>query len=206
GKTLPVFALGQPAQANVKQDTAERIYISRLIGKRNIPELQPGPARIVVRAARPVLYGLRQAESTASRDVQVRLEPPRVEVLSTKHYINLGGSEFIVYRATPTDVESGVRVGGEAYPGFPAAGAGIPGDASTRVAVFALLHDQDINAPIALYARDAAGNEATAAVDHSAFPKPFVKSHIDVDDAFLQRVVPAIVSNTPGLNLSTAPG
>src|ERR671936_203230 len=76
GKTLPVFALGQPAQADVKQDTAERIYISRPIGKRNIPELQPGAARIVVRASRPVLYGLRQAEATALRRVQVPLESP----------------------------------------------------------------------------------------------------------------------------------
>src|SRR5438034_567878 len=84
---------------------------------------------LLVHAARPVLYGVRQAESTASKDVQVRLEPPRVAVLSTKHYVNLGGSEFVVYRATPEDVESGVKVGDISYPGYPASGAGIPADA-----------------------------------------------------------------------------
>ena len=55
-----------------------------------------------------------------THDVTVRLEPPQVAVLSTFHYVNHGGSEFVVYRATPADVESGVRVGNIEYPGFPA--------------------------------------------------------------------------------------
>ena len=116
----------------------------RPVGKTAIPDLQSGPARIVVRASRPVLYGLRDVESTTTRDVQVRLEPPRVAVLSTFHYVNHGGSEFVVYRATPEDVESGVRVGDNEYPGFPASGAGITSDPALRVAFFALLFDQDL--------------------------------------------------------------
>jgi murein DD-endopeptidase MepM/ murein hydrolase activator NlpD len=206
GRSHPVFTLEQPSQATVKQETAERIYIMRPVGKRDIPELQAGPARIVVRAARPVLYGMRQAESEATRDVEVRLDPPRVEILSTFHYINHGGAEFVVYRATPADVESGVRVGDRTYPGFPAAGAGIKADDSTRVAFFALLHDQELNTPIALYARDPAGNEATAALDHRPFPKPFRRSRIEIDNRFLDRVVPAIAATTPAMNISTDPG
>ena len=205
GRSHPVFTLEQPSQATVKQETAERIYIMRPVGKRDIPELQAGPARIVVRAARPVLYGWRQAESEATRDVEVRLDPPRVEILSTFHYINHGGAEFVVYRATPADVESGVRVGDRTYPGFPAAGAGIKADDSTRVAFFALLHDQELNTPIALYARDPAGNEATAALDHRPFPKPFRRSRIEIDNRFLDRVVPAIAATTPAMNISTDP-
>ena len=52
-----------------------------------------------------------RSNPTTTRDVQVRLEPPQASVLSTFHYVNLGGAEFVVYRATPADVESGVRVG-----------------------------------------------------------------------------------------------
>jgi murein DD-endopeptidase MepM/ murein hydrolase activator NlpD len=200
GKSFPVFALGESASAKTQ---ADRLYIMRPIGKAAIPTLQPGPARITVHVARPVLYGLRELSTTGVHDVSVRLEPPRVAILSTKHYINQGGAEFIVYRATPADVESGVRVGTETYPGFPASGAGIPGDASTRVAVFALLHDQDVNAPISVYARDEAGNEATTPVDRVSFPKPFAKSRIEVDDRFLQRVVPSILSNTPDMKVPT---
>ena len=205
GRTLPVFTLEQPSQATVKQETAERIYIMRPVGKRDIPELQAGPARIVVRAARPVLYGMRQAESEAARDVEVRLDPPRVAILSTFHFVNHGGAEFVVYRATPADVESGVRVGDRTYPGFPAAGAGIRGDDSAKVAFFALLQDQELNTPISLYARDPAGNEATAALDHRPFPKPFRRSRIEIDNRFLDRVVPAIAATTPAMNISTEP-
>ncbi len=146
GREFPVFT--QEAQApSATPDPAQRIYVMRPIGKQAIPELQSGPARIVVRAARPVLYGLRQVESTATRDVQVRLEPPRVAVLSTFHFINHGGSEFVVYRATPDDVASGVRVGDKEYPGYPARGAGITADPALRVAFFALLYDQTHERP-----------------------------------------------------------
>ena len=125
----------------------------RPIGKQAIPELQAGPARIVVRASRPVVYGLRQAESTATRDVQVRLDPPRASVVSTFHFINLGGSEFVVYRVSPDDVESGVRVGNIEYTGYPAKGAGISGDPALRVAFFAMLFDQDPRSAVQVFAR-----------------------------------------------------
>ncbi|MSO81958.1 MAG: M23 family metallopeptidase [Acidobacteria bacterium] len=204
-RSYPVFSLAQPAQAGVRQETADRIYIMRPVGKRDVPGLQPGPARIVVRAARPVLYGLREAESEMARDVEVRLEPPRIAVLSTLHYINHGGAEFVVYRATPADVDSGVRVGDQTYPGFPASGAGIQADAATKVAFFALLHVQDLNAPISLYARDQAGNETTAPLEHRAFPKRFARSRIEIDAAFLERIVPAIAATTPDMAISTSP-
>jgi murein DD-endopeptidase MepM/ murein hydrolase activator NlpD len=206
GKSYPLFGLDQRGQSEVRQETPTRLSITRRVGKRDVPQLQAGPARIVVRAARPVLFGLRQAASEASRDVQVRLEPPRVAALSTFHYINQGGAEFVVYRATPTDVDSGVHVGDQTYPGFAATGAGIKGDdAAMRVAFFALLHDQDVNASITLYARDAAGNEMATPLDHRIFPKPFAHSRIEIADQFLQRIVPAIAATTPDMGLSTAP-
>ena len=107
------------------------------------------------------------AESTASHDVQVRLERPQVSIVSSKHYINLGGSEMVVYRATPADVTSGVLVGDLEYPGYPASGAStIEGvkfdDPSLRIAFFALRYDQDLKTPIRLFARDEAGNTARA--------------------------------------------
>jgi murein DD-endopeptidase MepM/ murein hydrolase activator NlpD len=206
GNRHVVFALDQANGQGAPKDAAGRISVTRIIGKAEWPDLQAGPARVVVRAARPVLRGLRQAASEAVRDVQVRLEPPRVEVVSTFHFINQGGAEFVVYRATPSDVESGVRVGQVSYPGFPAAGARIRGDNSTRVAFFALLHDQDPNAPIVVFAHDPAGSEAQAPLDHRTFPKPFARSRIEITDSFLQRVVPAIAATTPDMGLSSAPG
>ena len=204
GKSYPVFNIDQPTQATTRQDAADRFYIMRPIGKRAIPALQQGPARIVVHAARPVLRGLRQAATETTRDVQVRLEPPQASVLSTFHYVNLGGAEFVVYRATPSDVESGVRVGDRTYPGFPATAVGVPSDPALHVAFFALSYDQDVNTPISVFATDPAGNTAVAPVDHMAFSKAFSRSTIPIDN-WVARVVPPIVANTPEMQLSAAP-
>jgi murein DD-endopeptidase MepM/ murein hydrolase activator NlpD len=203
GKTFPVYSLEAQKPAAAKADSAEQMYVMRPAGKQAIPELQSGPARIVVRASRPVAYGLRQAESTTTRDVQVRLDPPRASVVSTFHYINLGGSEFVVYRVTPDDVDSGVRVGNIEYPGYPAKGAGVNSDPALRVAFFAVLYDQDPRSTIQVFARDPAGNEVVVPVDHQVFPKPYGTSTIPLDDGFLQRVVPAIATNSPDEKIPT---
>jgi murein DD-endopeptidase MepM/ murein hydrolase activator NlpD len=202
GKTFTVFTLDQP-QGNIKQESAERIYVMRPIGKKALPDLQAGPARIVVNASRPVLFGLRHVSSSTSHDVTVRLDPPQVAVLSTFHYINHGGSEFVVYRATPADVESGVRVGNIEYRGYPASGIGITSDPALRVAFFALLFDQDLNTDFQVFARDPAGNEAFAELDHQVFAKPYSKSRIEIDDRFIGRVVPAIASHSPQEQIPT---
>ena len=200
GKQFPLFTLADQKGAELKQNGADRLVVSREIGKQAVPELQSGNASIVVTASRKVLYGIRTIESTARRDFKVRLERPRVSVVSTHHYVNLGGSEMIVYRATPDDVTSGVVVGDVEYPGYPASGAALEGtkiaDPALRVAFFALLHDQDLKTPIRLFARDEAGNTARADFDYRVFPKPFKRSRIPVDEKFLDRVVPAILEGT----------
>ncbi|HTM26442.1 MAG TPA: M23 family metallopeptidase [Vicinamibacterales bacterium] len=203
GKQTPIFSLDQPA-ADVKQDGADRVRITRSIGRQVIPDLKSGAARILVTAERPVLFGLRKAQSTAARDVQVRLERPQIAVLSTKHYVNLGGSEMVVYRVTPADVESGVQVGDLKYPGYPGSGAKIEGvhitDPAVKIAFFALRYDQDVNTPMFAFARDEAGNSGRADFDRLSFPKPFKKSRIQLDDKFLDRVVPSILETTTEVN------
>ena len=132
----------------------------------------------------------------------MRLEPPRVGVLSLHHFVNHGGAEFVVFRATPTDVAAGVRVGDRSYPSFSGTAVGIA-DPAVRIAFFALSYDQDLGSPVSVFARDPAGNEATSQVDRKPFVRPFAKSRIEVDDRFLQRVVPDIAQNTPGAGIDT---
>src|SRR5678815_439185 len=140
GRSIPLFALDGPQTATVTRVDRTHLQVSRPIGKQSVPDLQSGPARIVVTATRPSFLKLRQLTSTATKDFQVRLEPPRIAVLSTHHYVNHGGAEMVVYKATPADIASGVRVGEVEYPGFPAAGAGVEGaDPAIKVAVFSLL-------------------------------------------------------------------
>ncbi len=207
GKQFPVYSLGQEGAQVTEVDGG--IQVTRTIGKNAVPEMQSGPARILVTASRPVVYGIRQAENTVVKDVQVRLERPRVSVLSRHHFVNHGGAEFVVYRATPEDVTSGVIVGDVEYPGFPASQAGLPGatinDPAVRVAFFALRHDQDLATPIRLFARDEAGNTARADFDFRVFPKPFKKSTIQVDERLLTTVVPTILDGTTEIKPSGEP-
>ena len=204
GKQTTLVAMNQPGAGSVKAEGPETLRVTRTFTRTDIPDLKSGPARIIVTAVRPVLYNIRKTTTVAAHDVQVRLERPQVAVISSKHYINLGGSEMVVYRATPADVESGVMVGDLKYPGYPASGARLEGvhiaDPAVKVAFIALRYDQDVNTPMYAYARDEAGNAARADFDRLTFPKPFKKSRIELNDAFLDRVVPQILETTTEVN------
>lgn len=177
-----------------------QVSLSGALGKTTIPTLASGPATLTVTASRQVFFGLRTVESAITRELQVRLDPPRIAVTSIHHFINLGGAEFVVLRATPDDVEAGVRVGDAEYRAYPGSAVGIA-DPAVRVAFFALQHDQDVNVRMSAFARDAAGNEATTPLEHQPTNKKFLQSRIPIDQRFLDRVVPAIASNTPDLKV-----
>jgi murein DD-endopeptidase MepM/ murein hydrolase activator NlpD len=199
---LPVADLSASDPVQLARSGEDRLRLTRPIGKRELPQLQAGAVTIEVTAARPVLFGLREVVAFESREAEVRLTPPQIGIASQFHYINHGGSEMVVYRVRPPDVESGVRVGEYEYPGYPATGAGVENaDPGLRVAFFALLWDQDIETPIGLYARDEVGNESRASFDYRVFPKAFRKSRINLNDRFLQKVVPEILYNSQELEV-----
>ena len=195
GSTTPVFSLDAPQGATVTVVDETHRRVSRPFGKQAVPQLQAGAARLVVTGARPSFLGLRTLTSSVTKDVRIRLEPPQIAVVSMKHYVNHGGSEMVVYRATPSDVRSGVRVGTIEYPGFALGG-------DFKGAIFALLHDQPVDAPIVAFAKDETGAEARASFVDQVFAKAFKKSRITLDDRFLGRVVPEILQQSPVLNMS----
>lgn len=178
------------------------ITLSGALGKGAQPALVNGPATLVITASRQVFFGLRTAESTETRELQVRLDPPRVAVTSIHHFINLGGAEFAVLRVTPEDVDAGIRVGEDEYRAYAGTAVGLT-DPALRVAFFALKHDQDVNARMVAFARDLAGNETITPLEHQPTNKKFLQSRIPIDQRFLDRVVPAIASHTPELKIDT---
>jgi hypothetical protein len=199
GARTPVVSIpNTDAATKLTQEGDRHVRIVHAIGKKALPQLKQGKARILVTAVRPVLFGLREAVSTAARDIEVRLTPPRVGVTSLHQFINHAGSEMVVYHVTPADAVSGVRVGDREFLGYPAANAGVvTTDPTLKVAFFALTWDQDLNTPISVFGRDEAGNEGTGPFDFRVFPKPFRKSNIPIDDTFLNKVIPAILQNSP---------
>ena len=196
GQSMPVTA------EKVDWTGTGRVAVGGTLGKSAQPALANGPARLTVTARRAVFFGLRQTSTTQAQDLEVRLDPPRVAVVSTHHFINHGGAEFVVLRATPDDVDAGIIVGDARYPAYPGSAVGLS-DPALRVGFFALRHDQDIGIRMAAYARDAAGNEATSPLGQKPFAKKFLQSRIPIDQQFLDRVVPAIASNTPDLKVDS---
>jgi murein DD-endopeptidase MepM/ murein hydrolase activator NlpD len=204
GRSFPVFVLASPGKATFTQETPTRVRVTQAVAASALAGLHDGTARITVTAVRKVLFGLRRAESVTTKDVRVRTTPPSLAVLSTHHYIKLGGAEAIVYKVTPPEAVSGVEVGDRFYPGFPAAGVNPARkdiDPSMRVAFFGLQFDQDATTPIRLSAQDEAGNRTTLGFDHKVLAGSFERRRVPIDDAFLERVVPGILASTPDLKL-----
>jgi murein DD-endopeptidase MepM/ murein hydrolase activator NlpD len=199
---VPIFTLKSGGAGELTRAGPGRLVLDRPIGKQQAPDLIEGKAEIIVTASRPVLFGYQQAVSKVIKDVEVRLTPPIISVVSTGHYIAQGGAEMVVYRVSPANVASGVQVGSDEYPGYPATGAHVvTKDPGLRVAFFALLWNQGPSTPISLYARDDVGNVARATFDYQVFPKDFRKSNIGISDEFLQKVVPPILANDPNFKV-----
>jgi hypothetical protein len=206
GKTTELGSLAGADAAALPHDGPDTVKISKEISPVTVPGLASGPAQLRVQATRPVLFGLRQVTVVLVKPLEVRLEQPRLSVISTHHYINVGGAEMVVYRVTPDDVASGVTVGDREYPGYPARGVAIANihltDPSLRIAFFSLLWNDPPSTGIHLYAHDDAGNRSRAEFDYKVFPKAPKKSKIDVDDRFLDRIVPAIEAGSPEVKAS----
>ena len=156
-------------------------------------KIQDGPATLQISA---VDYSFRHFFHGNSVELQKNftfdLFPPRLEVLSGQHYINQGGSECVVYRVSPDAVMSGVQAGPNFFPGYPVNGT----DKDLKFALFAFAYYMDANAPLKVVARDEAGNQAIAGFWYKLFPKKFRESEIKVEDPFLQKVVPEILSRS----------
>jgi murein DD-endopeptidase MepM/ murein hydrolase activator NlpD len=196
GRSFPVFSLG--ADGALVEEAEDRLVLRQPIGRERFEALVEGDAVLKARAVRPVLFGYREAAAEAEHAIDVRLRPPIINVQSQFHYVNHGGSELVVYRVSPAAERTGVMVGEDEYPGFPAAGAGVEGaDGSLYVAFFALTWDQSRDTPITVFAADALGNQSASTFDFRVFPKEFRASTITLSDAFLSRVVPSILQNTP---------
>jgi murein DD-endopeptidase MepM/ murein hydrolase activator NlpD len=159
-------------------------------------KVQDGPASLDVTVTDHALrHFLKGNRTEVAKDFVFQTKPPSVEVLDGQHYMNQGGSECVVYRVSENTEVSGVRVGSQFFPGYPVEG----GDKRLRFALFALQYDSPVDTPMTVIARDGAGNEVTAGFWHKVFPKKFRSRDIPLEDSFVQKVVPEIMSHTPSL-------
>lgn len=153
---------------------------------------------VVVRATAERSAGvLRRVDPVVvERVLPVRLRPPRLELVSSQNYGRQGGSGAVVYRAGPTATRSGVRAGTHRSIGSPLPDGG-PDD---RFVIYALPWDLADDSEIRLFAEDDAGNVVEMPFLDLFKTRPRRVDTVELSDAFLERVVPAIASRTPGFD------
>lgn len=165
------------------------------VGRDTVKDLAEGEATIRVVAERAPALLRRPDPAVAELTLPVILRPPALHVLSDRTYVKQGGSEAVVYQVGPTAVRSGVRAGERWFPGHP-----LPGGADNqRFALFSAPYDQSEASAIALVAEDTVGNASRVEFIDRFTPRPPRHDTIVVDDPFMERVVPAILSQTPDI-------
>ena len=165
-------------------------------GRNEMPNLKQGRATLVITATNDS-WGrfFRGGQSRVTLDVPVRFAPPQIQVLSSKHYVNQGGAELVVFKVSPGTTDSGAQVGPNYFPSFPVKDS-MP---DTRLCLFAYAYDVDPKTPARIVAQDDAGNQANGSFAYEVFSKKFQSDTIKLDDESMERIVPPIMSQTPEL-------
>jgi murein DD-endopeptidase MepM/ murein hydrolase activator NlpD len=163
------------------------------VGTETHKELREGPATVRVVAERAPSWLRHPDPATAELALAVQLRPPTLEIVSSQVYVAQGGSEAVVYRVGASAVEHGVQAGDWWFRGYPVPGGG----ERDRFALFGVPYDLDGPEKIRLVARDAVGNEVRLPFVDRFTRQPLRRETIEVSDPFLERVVPAILSQSP---------
>jgi murein DD-endopeptidase MepM/ murein hydrolase activator NlpD len=139
-----------------------------------------------------------RAQVVVEKKMPVRLRPPQLELLSRQHYVRQGGAGAVVFRVGPTVVRSGVRAGTMESLAYPLPGS----SAGERFCLFAIPWELDDPEQVRLFAEDDAGNRSELPFVDIFKKQPPHTDTLELSDAFLETVVPAIASQTPGFDAS----
>jgi murein DD-endopeptidase MepM/ murein hydrolase activator NlpD len=130
--------------------------------------------------------------AVAAVPVTIDLTPPKLEVLGATRYVSPGGTAVVAFRvddAVRTDITVGPR-------SFRSHAYGPP-DRHARVALIALPADFSSSTPMAITARDEAGNVTSRGVPAELKPRAFPRDTIKLSEAFLQAKVPELLPQRP---------
>jgi hypothetical protein len=163
------------------------------VGTETIKGLKDGEAELRVVAERAPAWLSRPAPVIDGLTLPVKLRPPTLQIISRRTYVNQGGAEAVVYKVGRSSVRDGVRAGEWFFPGYPLPG-GAEGD---RFALFAIPFDMSDVSEVKLVASDDVHNSSEAGFIDQFRPKPFQNDTIPLSDSFMERVVPAIMAQSP---------
>ncbi len=183
GKQYEISNTAQPANRFTFWFSSQPPHeVSVNAGTAVTPELQDGPARVIVEAQSNDLRGLMSA---ITADVLVKTKPPALSVDGLQHYINHGGSELVVFTVSGYWTEAGVRVGEYTFRSFAFPGEPGSGDTSKRFSLFGFPWDVPGDTAPIVYASNPTGAEATGRFWFKTFPKDFRSRELPISDEFV---------------------
>ncbi|HXV75531.1 MAG TPA: M23 family metallopeptidase [Candidatus Polarisedimenticolaceae bacterium] len=171
----------------------ERDEIRVEVGSETIKGLEPGEAELRVVADRAPAWLSRPAPMIDGLTLPVKLRPPTLQIVSRHTYVDQGGSEAVIYKVGASSIRDGVQAGEWFFPGYPLPG----GQADDRFAWFGVPFDMGDASDIKLIATDDVNNLSHAPFIDQFRPKPFRNDTITLSDSFMERVVPAILAQSP---------
>ena len=181
GKSYLTTSIETGARRFMIERHAAPITLTSTVGRKAMPPLHDGKARIVVTVVSNDMRGL-TTEKTL--DVDVMTAPPTVAADGAQHYINQGGSEMVTFSPGGAWTEAGVKVGDYTFRSFP-----LPGHPGQFFSLFALSWQLDPETPMWVYATNPTGAQARSDFWHKVFPKKFHDSTIRLEEMNLDRVV-----------------
>jgi murein DD-endopeptidase MepM/ murein hydrolase activator NlpD len=156
-------------------------------------KLSEGDATLEVRARDDFWRPLRlDVQPAGSFPFTLDLTPPRVEILAATQYVSNGGAALVAFRADGASAIE-VSVGPAVFPSFPYG----PPERGARVALVPLSFDTPPGTPVAVRARDEAGNVTTRGIPFEMKPRRFPRDTIELKDGFLQSKVPELLPQHP---------
>lgn len=189
GKRSTLIQEDYPAGGLMGGGTAERtLHVEADLAALGLTE---GPAQLEVFAETHAWHIVpTHPEPVLTHPITVDLTPPGVELLTTQHNLRLGGAGLVVFRMTPDAKDASIEV--EQYR-FPVT-RGYFADKNVALGLFAVPQDIPATARPRIRVADEVGNVRTVEVPCRIRTWPFSERTIPIDDQFLQRKVPELLS------------
>ncbi|MEH0022037.1 MAG: M23 family metallopeptidase [Desulfobacter sp.] len=135
------------------------------------------------------------------KKVVIDTNPPQVSILTQQHNIIRGGSALVVYKVFEPDLDTGVVVGDNFFPGH----NGMFPDENIYAAFFALDHTQGPGTRIFVRAQDPAGNQSKKGFYYYIKDRNFKTDILNIPDRFLERKMPGIDVGDKETEFSSTP-
>jgi len=122
------------------------------------------------------------------KKVIIDTAPPKIEIMSRKHYFNQGGAGLVIYRVSENETVNGVQVGNKFFTGM----SGMFKDPLVYTAFLAVSHNQEAETGMYIRAEDHAHNLARAPFSYHIRKKRFKQDIIRITDRFLRKKLPEL--------------